>query len=123
MKHLIKIILFGFLLWLTVFIGAFAAFPFKQSIPPLFETVVSIILAAATVFYGWRFFRREVVSLKNCIVVGFIWALVNIALDLPLFSFGPMKKDLADYMTDIGLTYLMIPIILSAFALIRPENN
>jgi hypothetical protein len=120
MKHLIKIILFGFLLWLTVFIGAFAAFPFKRS--PLFETLVSIVLAAATVFYGWRFFRREIVTLKNCIVVGLIWALVNIVIDLPLFSFGPMKKDLADYFADIGLTYLMIPIILSAFAFKKAGN-
>jgi hypothetical protein len=37
--------------------------------------------------------------------------MVNILADLPLFSYGPMKKPFADYMTDIGLTYLIIPII------------
>jgi uncharacterized membrane protein YagU involved in acid resistance len=114
-----KIVLYGFLLWLTAFVGAFIVFPLKQSNPPLFETLVAVVLAAATVLYGRLYFRREEITLKYCIIVGFIWALINIIIDLPLFSYGPMKKDLADYMSDIGLTYLMIPIILSAFAFRR----
>jgi hypothetical protein len=61
--------------------------------------------------------------LKNCIITGLIWAVVNILIDLPLFSYGPMKKSLPDYFTDIGLTYSMIPIILSAFALRRKEKS
>lgn len=123
MKHIGKIILFGFLLWLTVFAGAFVAFAFKESNPPLFETLVALILAASTVLYGRLYFRREEITMKACIVTGLVWALINIAIDLPLFSFGPMKKDLSDYMTDIGLTYLMIPIILSAFAVKRQEAD
>jgi hypothetical protein len=48
---------------------------------------------------------------KNALYAGIIWMMVNILADLPLFSYGPMKKPFADYMTDIGLTYLIIPII------------
>jgi hypothetical protein len=29
----------------------------------------------------------------------------------PLFSYGPMKVSMANYMADIGSTYLMLPII------------
>lgn len=111
-----KVLLYGFLLWLTVFAGSFFIFPIKESNPLFFETLISLILAAATVLYGYIYFRNERISLKSCLIVGFGWALLNIAIDLPLFSYGPMKKELIDYMTDIGLTYLMIPIILSAFA-------
>lgn len=117
MKNFGKIILFGFLLWLTVFAGAFIIFPLKESNPLFFETLISIILAAATVLYGNIYFRNETISLRKCITTGLTWALINILIDLPMFSFGPMKRSFAEYMTDIGLTYLMIPIILSAFAL------
>lgn len=123
MKNIGKIILFGFLLWLTVFAASFIIFPIKQSNPPFFETLISIILSASTVLYGYLYYRKEVITLKNCIITGLIWAAVNILIDLPLFSYGPMKKSLPDYFTDIGLTYLMIPIILSAFALRRKEKS
>jgi hypothetical protein len=123
MKNTGKKILFGFLLWLTVFAASFIIFPFKDSNPPLFETLISIILSASTVMYGNIYFKNTTITLKTCVTVGLIWAAVNILIDLPLFSYGPMKKPLPDYFTDIGLTYLMIPIILSAFALRRGENN
>lgn len=123
MKNIGKKILFGFLLWLTVFAASFIIFPFKDSNPPLFETLISIILSAATVLYGYIYFKNDVITLKNCITTGIIWAAVNILIDLPLFSYGPMKKPLPDYFTDIGMTYLMIPVILSAFALRRGEIN
>lgn len=37
--------------------------------------------------------------------------LINIAIDLCLFSWGPMKMNFGDYIQDIGFTYLIIPII------------
>ncbi len=116
MKSTLKIILFGFLLWLTVFIASVAIYPVKQSNPTFFETLIAIILSTSTVLFGHVFFKSEKLILGKCIIVGLIWAIINIAFDLPLFLFGPMKRPLIDYMTDIGLTYVVIPIILSAFA-------
>ncbi len=122
MKHIGKIFLFGFLLWLTVFVGSFFIFPVKQANPLFFETLISIILAVCTVLYGHIYFDQEKLTLKHCITVGLTWTIINIAIDLPLFSYGPMKKTFVDYMTDIGLTYLMIPIILSVYAFRRQEK-
>ena len=119
MKRIGKIILFGFLLWLTVFVGSFFIFPVKQTDPIFFETLISIILVACTVLYGHIFFDKEKLILKNCIAVGLTWAIINIAIDLPLMFYGPMKKTFPEYMTDIGLTYLIIPIILSVYAFRR----
>jgi hypothetical protein len=36
---------------------------------------------------------------------------MNLLLDAPLFSQGPMRMTLPNYLADIGLTYLMIPVI------------
>ena len=89
MKRIGKIILLGFFLWLTVFVGSFFIFPFKQSNPSFFETLISIILAACTVLYGHIYFNKEKMTLKACITTGLVWALINITIDLPLFSYDP----------------------------------
>jgi uncharacterized membrane protein YpjA len=123
MKHIGKILLYGFLLWLTVFVGSFFIFPLKQTNPPFFETLISLILAGSTVLYGHIYFQKEKISLKSCLLVGLAWVIINLVIDLPLFSAGPMEKTFSDYMTDIGLTYLMIPIILSVFAFKRYQDQ
>ena len=62
------------------------------------------------------YFNKKKPTLKESLSVGIIWLLVNIIIDLPIFSFGPMKRPFPEYMTDIGLTYFIIPIILSIFS-------
>ena len=43
--------------------------------------------------------------------MGAIWLIMNWLLDWPLFSIGPMRMSMVNYIADIGLTYLMLPII------------
>ena len=109
--------MYGFFLWLTVFAASIAIFPIKKVDPIFFETLISIILAAATVLFGFIYFYKRKNTLRACLSVGVSWMIVNIAIDLPMFSYGPMKRSFSDYMTDIGLTYLMIPIIILAFSI------
>lgn len=117
MKRFWKIILYGFLLWLTVFVLSFLIFPVKQVNPPFFETLITIVLTVSTVFYGYYYFRNEETSLKKCLLVGFAWVIVNLGIDLPLFLLdSPMKMTFMNYMTDIGLTYLIIPVIILVFS-------
>ena len=41
--------------------------------------------------------------------------MLSIALDLPLFTEGPMKMSFEKYMKDIWLTYLIIPTVTLGF--------
>ena len=117
MKRFGKVILYGFLLWLTVFAFSVLIFPIKQENPPFFETLITIALAVSTVFYGYSYFRKEETSLNKCLLAGWIWLFVNLGIDLPLFLLdSPMKMTFMNYMTDIGLTYLIIPVILVVFS-------
>jgi hypothetical protein len=120
-----KLLGFGVLLWASVFISSFIIFPLKLSNPPFFETLISIILCLFTVIASIIYFKDFVPGLKKGVSTGIIWMILNIVIDLPLFSFGPMKKPLTDYFTDIGLTYLIIPIITTGMALVlknAPKN-
>ncbi len=105
-------ILAGVLLWLCVFVASFLIYPIKQADPAFFETLITIILCTSTVMIARLYFTRTELNTKNCVGTGVVWALINILIDLPLFSFGPMQRSTLDYFTDIGCTYLVIPIIL-----------
>jgi len=118
-----KLMLFGFLLWITVFISSFIIFPLRSSNPPFFETLISIFLVLFTVVASYVYFSNSLLSIKRALHAGITWMIVNIIIDLPLFSFGPMKKDLADYFTDIGLTYIIIPIITTGIAAVSIKSG
>jgi hypothetical protein len=115
-KYIGKTLLFGFILWISVFVASVIISPVKETDPIFFETLITIVLTGFTVLYGYIFFKREKPTLKNSLIIGLVWLLINIIIDLPMFSYGPMKRPFLEYMTDIGLTYLIIPIILSIFS-------
>jgi hypothetical protein len=112
MKSLGKTLLFGFLIWLTTFIGAVFIFKLHDSDRVFFETLISIIFSIVVIVYTTYYFRKvQSDFVKEGIKIGIIWSLVNLAIDIPMFSFGPMARPLWDYFKDIGFIYIIIPFI------------
>jgi hypothetical protein len=112
MKQTGRIILFGFLIWLSIFIGAMLIFKIHESDRIFFETLISIICTLVIVLYTTIYFKKiQSNFLNEGIKIGIIWMLVNLIIDLPMFSFGPMAKPLWDYFKDIGFMYISIPIV------------
>ena len=112
MKRIWKIVLYGFLTWLIPFVVSIVIFPFHDSQRPLFESIMPVVLAACAVAFGILYLRRaDAAYLREGIVIGAAWLVINLVIDLPLFSAGPMAMPLADYVKDIGLTYLIIPAV------------
>jgi hypothetical protein len=108
-----KLILFGFWIWLIPFVIAFFIFPLQESNPALFDTIMSIALAGAAVYFSARHLKGLDGNYLNAgILAGVVWMIVNIAIDLPFFVFGILSKmSLSAYLSDIGLGYMVIPII------------
>ena len=48
-------------------------------------------------------------------MLGILWSAISVTIDLIMFMQGPMKMSFADYVEDIGLTYLIIPAITIGF--------
>ncbi len=49
---------------------------------------------------------------RESIRLGILWLIIAIVIDAPLMLIGgPMKMTLAQYMADIGVTYLCIPFV------------
>ncbi len=112
MKKLAQLALYGLVLWLVVFVTAPVLGPLRQSQRPLFESLIAVVLALVTTLVATHYLQRQRGNfLLEGLWLGLMGWGVNIALDLPMFSYGPMQMSLVDYLKDIGLTYLMIPVI------------
>ncbi|MCX6677535.1 MAG: hypothetical protein NTU95_06275 [Methanothrix sp.] len=116
MNKYLKTGLFGFLLWLIPFAVSVLIFPLRISQRPLFESIMPVVIAIWTVFFSIFYLSRKKSDfLKEGIFIGIAWLLISIVLDLMIFIVGPLKMPMWDYVTDIAVTYLMIPAITSGF--------
>jgi hypothetical protein len=119
-KKYLKIGLFGFLTWLIVFVVSVLMFPLKTSQRLLFESIMPVVITCCAVFFANLYFKNLKANfLQEGLLIGVVWFIVSLAIDLPLFLLeGPMQMPLADYMMDIGVTYLIIPIVTLGFGLL-----
>jgi hypothetical protein len=116
MNRYLKIGLFGFLLWLIPFSVSILIFPLRTSQRPLFESIMPVVIAIWTVFFSVLYLSgKKSDFLKEGIFIGLSWLLISIVLDLMIFIEGPIKMPIWDYVTDIAVTYIMIPAITSGF--------
>jgi hypothetical protein len=124
MQSIKKSILYGFLVWLIVFLVSVFAFPWRITNRPLFESIVPVALSICVVLFSLRYFARvERRFVMEGILIGLIWFVVSIAIDIPLFLIGgPMKTTPAEYISDIGVTYLMIPVITTGFGFLARKR-
>ncbi len=113
MNKNLKIILYGFLVWLIPFAVSFIIFPLKTSMRPLFESIMPLVLSIVVIILSYYFLKNLSSNfIKEGFLIGIVWYIVNIVLDLSMFMpASPMQMSFANYMMDIGLTYVMIPVI------------
>jgi hypothetical protein len=94
----------------------FVIYPLRASNRALFETIMPLTLTIGVVFFSILYFRKfDKEFLSAGIRLGVIAFTLSILIDLLLFMWGPMKMSFADYMMDIGLTYLIYPIVTSGY--------
>jgi len=105
-------ILYGFLLWLIPFIVSFIVYPFKLANSPVFETIMAITLVlVGSIFFILYVKKSDNFNLTEGLKLGILFLIISIIIDLFLFMEGPMKMSFSSYMLDIGLTYLVYPIL------------
>jgi hypothetical protein len=114
MSKPLKIVLYGVFIWLIPFI---ASFPFVDAhgnyrIPETsFKSIMVVVGSFVGVFFAVRYFSKvDVGHVSEGIVIGIVWLLINLMLDLALVYVGFFKMTPNQYFTDIGLRYLSIPI-------------
>jgi len=112
---------YGFLVWLIPFVVAFLVFFLHESARPLFESIMAVTVTASAMTFGIAYMKRlDGRCLKEGLSLGVLWFLICILIDAPLMLLGdPMKMTVAEYMSDIGVTYLIIPIVTLGLGTVR----
>ena len=112
MKSYIKVFLYGLVVWAVPAIVSFSIFSIRETERPLFESIMPLALTLITVFMANIYFKHvEINFVKEGIYLGIVWFVLSVIIDQFLFSMGPMKMSVMDYIKDIGITYLIIPAI------------
>jgi hypothetical protein len=125
MDKTIKILGYGFIIWLVPFIASLLIYPIKSFANPLFESIMPVIITMAVVIFSVVYFRGVNENFfKEGIVIGLVWFLLSIIIDLIFFiPASPMQMSFANYMMDIGITYLIIPVVTIGFGYIIHYNH
>lgn len=119
-----RALLFGFLVWLVPFVVALVAYPLKESWRSLFESIMPVTLTLVVVPCAVVYLRRVRSGLlKEGILLGVLWMAMSVMIDLPLMLNPPMNYTLIESAADIGLTYVMMPIITIGIAAARGGNT
>lgn len=112
MNKYLRIILFGLLTWLIPFVSAFFFYTREGKLSIdifLFKSIMIVVGSISGAILLVSYFRKINSSyFKEGVMVGFIWLGINILLDLLVLI--PMSgMSIADYFTQIGLRYFVIP--------------
>jgi hypothetical protein len=121
MKSIKSALLLGFFDWLLPFAVSFAIFPLKDINYYLFESLMAIAVVLAVVWFATRYFRKvESNVVREGVLLGLLWLVMNLAIDLILFlPQSPMHMPLSIYMSQIGTKYLSIPIVTTGFGYLK----
>jgi hypothetical protein len=119
-----KAVLLGIANWAIAFAAALALSPIKDSRRLLFESLMPVVLAASTTGLGLFYFRnRGAATAGEGLRIGLLWAIISVLIDLPLMLPPPISMPPADYVADIGVVYLIMPIITTGLAAARNRQT
>jgi hypothetical protein len=120
------IFILGLLSWLIPFVASFVFFGPSGALwisQPLFKSIMVLVGGASGVWLLWLAFRRLPPTGSTGLAIGALWLVINLLLDalvlLPMSGMG-----FVPYFMDIGLRYLMLPLIAWAMgAMAEPRRT
>lgn len=121
MKSIKSALLLGFFDWLLPFAVSFVIFPLRKNNYYLFESLMVIVVVFAAVWFTIHYFRKvESNSVREGVLLGLLWLVINLAIDLILFlPQSPMQMSFSLYISQIGIKYISIPIITIGFGYLK----
>ena len=108
-----RIWLYGLLSWAIPFLASIAFFDASGTLAisqPLFKSLMVVIGGAVGAGLLVLAFRRIQASIRSGLAIGTLWLAINLLLDFVVLV-PRSGATIPDYMSDIGLRYLLIPII------------
>lgn len=114
MNKYLKMFLYGLIVWMVPLVVSFAFVDRQGNFTideTFFKSIMVVTGALVGVVLAVRYFRDvETAYVNEGIILGVIWLVVNLALDLSMVSGGFFQMTVGQYFRDIGMRYLAMPI-------------
>lgn len=108
----VRLVAYGFLVWLIPFAVAAILLPARIEWRDLFESIMAVTLALTITLLAFDHLRRIPADPAMAgLITGLVWMAISIVIDLPLMLSPFIGMSLGEYVADIGVTYLMMPVI------------
>ena len=89
---------------------------------PLFKSIMVVVGGGVGTALLAIAFRQVTPTLRSGLALGLLWLCINLALDIVVLV-PMMKVSVATYVQDVGLRYLLIPIIAAGIGLVAERDR
>lgn len=89
---------------------------------PLFKSLMVVVGGGVGTALLAIAFRQVTPTLRSGLALGLLWLCINLALDIVVLV-PMMKVSVATYVQDVGLRYLLIPIIAAGIGLVAERDR
>ena len=89
---------------------------------PLFKSIMVVVGGGVGTALLAIAFRQVTPTLRSGLALGLLWLCINLALDIVVLV-PMMKVSVATYVQDVGLRYLLIPIIAAGIGLVAERER
>ena len=114
----------GILSWLVPFLAAVPFYGRNGTLTidlALFKSIMIVVSSVtAAILIVWFFKSVSTSYTHEAVITGFVWLVTNWALDAVVLV-GILGMTVGDYITQIGIRYLMIPAIVIAAGVVTDE--
>ena len=123
MIRILKLIGYGFLVWLipTLITSALIVFP---SIAYLFDIVSALAIIISAALFSYLYFKEVNINfIKEGIITGIVWLILSIVFDLIMIIVGISTISLTSYALLVVPLYVIIPVITVSYGLHLDHNK
>lgn len=120
LKNDLKIITFGFMVWLIPTIVTYIT-SFTSGLY-LFEIISTLSIAITVIIFAYLYFKDlDSHFIRDGIIMGMIWIIISIVLDIVLVLLGITKLTLSQYLFYVAPIYIIIPAVTIGFGLYKDQ--
>lgn len=113
-KRFVKVTIFGVLIWLVPFVVSFGFYNRERQLmidETYFKSIMVVVLSAIIVLLSIYYFKSLKSNyIQQGLIAGLWWLVINLGLDAVILL-PSLKTNFGDYFMQIGIRYLMMPII------------
>ena len=120
LKNDLKIITFGFMVWLIPTVVTYIT-SFTSGLY-LFEIISALSIAITVIIFAYIYFKDlDSHFIRDGIILGMIWIIISIVLDIILVLLGITKLTLSQYLFYVAPIYIIIPAVTIGFGLYKDQ--